>query len=60
VDPHEALMLIPSGDALMTTTSAPARRRASGATSLVAPFAQSTTMRSPARDASIEPTRWST
>ncbi len=58
-------MLRPSGDALMTTTSAPAARRAAGPTSLAAPLAQSTAMRRPASGcaeplAPIEPTRCST
>ena len=40
-------MLRPSGEALMTTTSAPASRSAAGPTSLAAPFAQSTAIRRP-------------
>jgi len=34
VEPHASLMLVPSGASLITTTSAPAARSTSGATSL--------------------------
>ncbi len=47
VDPHSRLMLRPSGDAPMTSTSNPSASKSSGAMVVVAPCAQSMPMRSP-------------
>src|SRR3954470_21331266 len=53
-------MLRPSGSALIAMTSAPAARRARGPAWYAAPWAQSSTTRTPAREWSRVPTRCST
>src|SRR5665648_571617 len=63
VEPQWSLMLRPSGEALITTTSAPAARSVMGPTLLAAPLAQSTAIRSPVRpgpatDSGRVCTRW--
>ena len=57
VDPQPSLMLSPSGAAWIAMTSAPASRYAAGAASEAAPFAQSTTTRSPSRRCPVASTR---
>ena len=49
VEPHSALMLRPSGSWASTPTSAPRRRKISGAARKVDPFAQSSSTRRPVR-----------
>ena len=49
VEPQPALMLRPSGASASTSTSAPRRRKISGAARCVAPLAQSSAIRSPLR-----------
>ena len=54
VEPQPSLMLRPSGSSAITSTSAPSRRKISGAARKVAPLAQSSRTRRPLRSSSAK------
>ena len=59
VEPQPSLMLRPSGWSAITSTSAPSRRKISGAARNVAPLAQSSSTRDPAQVELARSASWS-